>query len=121
MTTADLAFNRRVIWRGLKARIVDIQWRVDRTQVQIRVTGGRTHWTTPAEERAGGIMSDTIIIRLGEPRPCCMLLARFRCCGEMATQAQATRVKEGGSYHIKPYCDRCLKELGLVVAAKEHA
>ncbi len=40
MTTADLAYGRRVIWRGLPATIVDIQWsRAPR--VQIKIAGGR--------------------------------------------------------------------------------
>ena len=49
MTTEDIAFGRFVVWKGLKALIVDIQWRAHRTQVQIRVAGGHLHWTTPAE------------------------------------------------------------------------
>jgi len=49
MTTSDIAFGRMVIWKGLKAIIVDIQWRAHRTQVQIRVAGGHLHWASPAE------------------------------------------------------------------------
>lgn len=49
MSANDLAFGRRVVWRGLRAEIVDIRpgWRG--TVVRIRVAGGHQHWTTPAE------------------------------------------------------------------------
>lgn len=49
MTTADIRFGKFVLWRGLRGLIVDIQWRVHRTQVQIRVAGGHLHWVAPAE------------------------------------------------------------------------
>lgn len=49
MSAADLAFGRRVIWRGMDALIVDIRWRARRTQVQIRVIGGHLHWANPSE------------------------------------------------------------------------
>jgi len=49
MTTADIAFGKRVVWRKLPAVIVDIVWRVDRTSVQIRVAGGHLHWADPGE------------------------------------------------------------------------
>jgi len=61
-------------------------------------------------------VNDTIIIRLGQPRKCCRLIAIRRRCGEMATMAQATRLADG-SYHPQPYCDACLKALGLAAPA----
>lgn len=49
MTTADLAINRRVTWRGLRARIVDIRWTGLRPRVRIVVAGGHEHWTSIAD------------------------------------------------------------------------
>lgn len=49
MTATQLAYGKRVVWRGLRAVIIDIYWRVDRTQVQIRVVGGHLHWARPEE------------------------------------------------------------------------
>ena len=49
MTTADIAFGRFVTWRGLRCLIVDINWRVRRTSVQIRVPGGALRWVSPDE------------------------------------------------------------------------
>lgn len=54
MTTADLAYGRRVIWRGLAAEIVDIHYRATGIAVRIRVIGGHQHWTTAAELSAVG-------------------------------------------------------------------
>lgn len=44
MSTADLAFGRKVTWRGLPGQIVDILW-YQTPLVQIRVFS-YTHWTT---------------------------------------------------------------------------
>lgn len=52
MTIADLAFGRKVIWRGLRAEIVDIHYRSSGIAVRVRVIGGHQHWTTPAELEA---------------------------------------------------------------------
>ena len=49
MTTTDVHFGQFVVWRGLRALVVDICWRAHRTQVQIRVAGGHLHWASPAE------------------------------------------------------------------------
>lgn len=49
METSDLAFGRRVIWKGQVARIVDIVWRVDRTSVQIQCRGYRPVWVRPVD------------------------------------------------------------------------
>jgi predicted phosphohydrolase len=49
MTESDLAINRRVTWRGLRARIVDIRWVGHRPRVRIVVAGGHEHWTSIAE------------------------------------------------------------------------
>jgi predicted phosphohydrolase len=49
MTTADLAINRRVTWRGLLARIVDIRWAGRRPRVRIVVKGGHERWVSIAE------------------------------------------------------------------------
>jgi hypothetical protein len=46
MSITELAFGRRVVWKGLAAEIVDIRWAAT-PLVQIRVAGGHTHWTTP--------------------------------------------------------------------------
>lgn len=46
MSITELAFGRRVVWKGLAAEIVDIRWAAT-PLVQIRVVGGHTHWTTP--------------------------------------------------------------------------
>jgi hypothetical protein len=46
MSSTELAFGKRVIWRNLRAEIVDIRWAAT-PLVQIRVVGGHTHWTTP--------------------------------------------------------------------------
>lgn len=59
MTTADLAFGRAVVWRSLSAVIVDIHW-TRRTLVQIRVAGGHTHWTTPAELTACDLVTTSV-------------------------------------------------------------
>jgi hypothetical protein len=45
MTTSELAFGKFVIWKGLRAIVVDIRWHAT-PLVQIRVAGGHTHWTT---------------------------------------------------------------------------
>jgi hypothetical protein len=60
MTAADIAFGRFVIWKGLRALIVDIQWRVHRTQVQIRVAGGHLHWVAPSELAAACALDPTM-------------------------------------------------------------
>lgn len=52
MSASDLAYGRRVIWRGLSAEIVDIHYRSYGVAVRIRVRGGHQHWTTPAELEA---------------------------------------------------------------------
>lgn len=52
MTTADLAINRRVVWRKLNARIVDIRWHGLRASVRIVVAGGHEHWARPDELEA---------------------------------------------------------------------
>lgn len=44
MSITDLAFGRRVIWRGLPAEIIDIVWHTT-PLIQIRVFQF-THWTT---------------------------------------------------------------------------
>jgi regulation of enolase protein 1 (concanavalin A-like superfamily) len=49
MSTSDLAFGRKVVWRGLRAEIVDIRVSRRGAAVRIRVIGGYQHWTTPAE------------------------------------------------------------------------
>ena len=49
MTITDLTINRRVTWRGLAARIVDIRWTGRRPRVRIVVRGGHEHWTNMAE------------------------------------------------------------------------
>lgn len=49
MSAADLAFGRFVVWRGLRALIVDIQWRCGTARVRVQVVGGHCHWTSPAE------------------------------------------------------------------------
>jgi type II secretory pathway component PulM len=49
MTTADLAINRRVTWRGLAARIVDIRWAGRMPRARIVVAGGHERWVSIAE------------------------------------------------------------------------
>jgi len=49
MTTSDIAFGRFVMWRGLRAIIVDIQWRGHHARVRVQVAGGHLHWASPAE------------------------------------------------------------------------
>jgi hypothetical protein len=49
MKTENLAINRRVIWRGLRARIVDIRWHGLRATVRIVVLGGHEHWSKPED------------------------------------------------------------------------
>jgi hypothetical protein len=49
VSPAQLRYGRKVIWRNLRAEIVDIVWHARGVNVQIRVVGGRQHWTTPAE------------------------------------------------------------------------
>lgn len=49
MTTADLCLNRRVIWHGLPARIIDIQWSQHSAHVRVVVAGGHEHWARPDE------------------------------------------------------------------------
>ncbi len=48
MTILDLCFNRRVIWRGLPAVIVDLRYGVH-PRALIRIAGGWQHWVAPAE------------------------------------------------------------------------
>lgn len=48
MTTADLCYGRRVIWRGLMGIIVDIQWGHN-VRARIRIVGGWEHWVAPQE------------------------------------------------------------------------
>lgn len=48
MIAADLAYGRRVVWRGLSAEIVDVIWS-HRVTVWIRVAGGKQFRVTPDE------------------------------------------------------------------------
>jgi len=57
-------------------------------------------------------MSETIMITLVEPLPCCRQLAVQHRCSAPATTAQATRHADG-SYHVQPYCWFCAVALGL--------
>jgi len=49
VTAAQLAFGRRVLWRGLRAEIVDIRWNQHTVNVCVRVNGGHTHWAKVEE------------------------------------------------------------------------
>jgi hypothetical protein len=52
MSASDLAFGRFVVWHGLRALIVDIQWHGRAARVQVQVAGGHTHWASPNELEA---------------------------------------------------------------------
>jgi len=45
MTASQVAYGKRVVWRGLRAEIVDIQWNQYIVRVCVRVVGGKQHWT----------------------------------------------------------------------------
>jgi hypothetical protein len=67
-------------------------------------------------------MSETTIIKLAEPLPCCALIAIHRRCNEPASVAQATLLADG-SYHLQPFCKDCAlamaKNYGVDVKASE--
>lgn len=48
MSATDLAFNRRVVWRGLAGVIVDIRWGHN-PRALVRIAGGWQHWVAPEE------------------------------------------------------------------------
>jgi len=55
MTTTDLAYGRRCIWRGLAAEIIDIDWqRLNAITVRIRIARAqpRTRWVRASELEA---------------------------------------------------------------------
>jgi hypothetical protein len=49
MTAAQLAYGRRVVYRGLRGEIVNIRWSTRNVIVQVRLSSGRECWATPAE------------------------------------------------------------------------
>lgn len=49
MIASDLAINKQVRWRGLLARIIDIQWQQHGARVRLAVKGSRERWASIAE------------------------------------------------------------------------
>lgn len=50
MSDNDIRLGQFVTWRGMRALVVDRQYRADpRPHIQIQVAGGHRHWATPAE------------------------------------------------------------------------